>query len=108
MGTPGLWIGLNAFTLLMLALDLGVFHRRSHAISLGEATAWSVVWVVVSLAFNLGLLHWYGRTTAKYLNRDRKSTRLNSSHGYISYAVFCLKKKNTTVAAIYTDVLSQQ
>src|SRR2546429_5948674 len=28
--------------------------------------------------------------------RDRKSTRLNSSHGYISYAVFCLKKKETT------------
>src|SRR2546422_4100762 len=28
--------------------------------------------------------------------RDRKSTRLNSSHGYISYAVFCLKKKNKT------------
>src|SRR2546422_1134150 len=28
------------------------------------------------------------------LGRDRKSTRLNSSHGYISYAVFCLKKKN--------------
>src|SRR5205809_5507369 len=28
------------------------------------------------------------------LRRDRKSTRLNSSHGYISYAVFCLKKKN--------------
>src|SRR2546422_7083029 len=30
---------------------------------------------------------------------DRKSTRLNSSHGYISYAVFCLKKKNTRVCA---------
>src|SRR2546429_1155877 len=29
--------------------------------------------------------------------RDRKSTRLNSSHGYISYAVFCLKKKTNTV-----------
>src|SRR2546422_8386756 len=29
-------------------------------------------------------------------NRDRKSTRLNSSHGYISYAVFCLKKKKST------------
>src|ERR1041385_9299587 len=29
---------------------------------------------------------------------DRKSTRLNSSHGYISYAVFCLKKKNTLIA----------
>src|SRR2546429_4774998 len=31
---------------------------------------------------------------AERLARDRKSTRLNSSHGYISYAVFCLKKKN--------------
>src|SRR2546422_5986063 len=34
-------------------------------------------------------LHEYARA-----HRDRKSTRLNSSHGYISYAVFCLKKKN--------------
>src|SRR5687768_17679444 len=31
---------------------------------------------------------------------DRKSTRLNSSHGYISYAVFCLKKKNTLCAPV--------
>src|SRR2546429_5158909 len=35
----------------------------------------------------------HGHTTHPY-DRDRKSTRLNSSHGYISYAVFCLKKKN--------------
>src|SRR2546429_2602534 len=34
------------------------------------------------------------RRVARRLVRDRKSTRLNSSHGYISYAVFCLKKKN--------------
>src|SRR5205809_2558102 len=32
-------------------------------------------------------------TSIKWSDRDRKSTRLNSSHGYISYAVFCLKKK---------------
>src|SRR3989449_2311743 len=36
------------------------------------------------------------RRLKQQLPRDRKSTRLNSSHGYISYAVFCLKKKNTT------------
>src|SRR2546422_5910130 len=35
--------------------------------------------------------------TRAHLPRDRKSTRLNSSHGYISYAVFCLKKKNRTL-----------
>src|SRR2546422_4839184 len=39
--------------------------------------------------FRIHLLEARGRT-------DRKSTRLNSSHGYISYAVFCLKKKKTT------------
>src|SRR2546422_4531225 len=38
--------------------------------------------------------------------RDRKSTRLNSSHGYISYAVFCLKKKNTTTPSLFTPTPS--
>src|SRR2546422_3704007 len=36
--------------------------------------------------------------------RDRKSTRLNSSHGYISYAVFCLKKKNKLIPCHYARV----
>src|SRR5687768_17897429 len=36
---------------------------------------------------------------------DRKSTRLNSSHGYISYAVFCLKKKNYKISRRKTDRL---
>src|SRR3989304_9102881 len=34
---------------------------------------------------------------------DRKSTRLNSSHGYISYAVFCLKKSNNSIVSSYAD-----
>src|SRR2546422_6920212 len=37
--------------------------------------------------------HGFQMATACFIRRDRKSTRLNSSHGYISYAVFCLKKK---------------
>src|SRR6266550_6935133 len=37
------------------------------------------------------------RTTRQHHHRDRKSTRLNSSHGYISYAVFCLKKKKKII-----------
>src|SRR2546429_4617096 len=36
----------------------------------------------------------FGRIDMRLMLEDRKSTRLNSSHGYISYAVFCLKKKN--------------
>src|SRR5256884_4303955 len=44
---------------------------------------------------DLHLIGKKGITYFKFAKRDRKSTRLNSSHGYISYAVFCLKKKNT-------------
>ena len=49
------WVGFNVFVLGMLALDLGVFHRKAHEVSLKEATAWSVVWVSVAMLFNLGI-----------------------------------------------------
>jgi tellurite resistance protein TerC len=61
MGTPLLWIAFNLFVLLLLALDLGVFHRRARVVSLREAAGWSVFWVALSLLFNLGILFWYGR-----------------------------------------------
>ncbi len=43
----GLWIGFNLFILALLALDLGVFHRKSHTVSLKEAGVWSAVWVAL-------------------------------------------------------------
>jgi tellurite resistance protein TerC len=49
------WIIFNAFILALLALDLGVFHRRPHALSFREAAVWSAFWVVLSLLFNLGI-----------------------------------------------------
>ena len=56
----GLWIGFNLFILVLLALDLGVFHRKSHAVSLKEAGIWSAVWVGLSLAFAAGLYAFRG------------------------------------------------
>ena len=52
------YAGFLAFVLLMLALDLGVFHRNAHEVSIKEATAWSVVWVTLSLVFNVGLYYY--------------------------------------------------
>ncbi len=49
------WVAFNLFVLAVLALDLGVFHRKAHAISLREATTWVSVWVVLALAFNIGI-----------------------------------------------------
>jgi tellurite resistance protein TerC len=48
------YAGFTAFVLLLLALDLGVFHREAHEVSFREATTWSVIWVALALAFNYG------------------------------------------------------
>lgn len=58
--TLWLWVVFNIFVIGMLALDLGVFHRRAHAVHLKEATVWSAVWIVLSLLFNLGVWYWQG------------------------------------------------
>jgi len=54
MGTPALWIGFNAGVLLLLLLDLGVFHRRASETSVRAAAGWSVFWVALSLALISG------------------------------------------------------
>jgi tellurite resistance protein TerC len=49
-----LYAGFTGFVLVLLALDLGVFHRKAHAVSFREATVWSAVWIGLALAFNYG------------------------------------------------------
>jgi tellurite resistance protein TerC len=61
IGTPGLWLGFTAFVLALLALDLGVFHRKAHEVTTREALTWSVVWISLALLFNVGIAYWYGR-----------------------------------------------
>jgi len=62
MDTPiWLWIGFNVFVLAMLALDLGVFHRKSHAVSGREALTWSLVWISLSLVFNVVIYFYWDR-----------------------------------------------
>ena len=58
------WIAFNAFVLGMLALDLGVFHRKAHAVTMREAGTWSAVWVALALAFNAGLYFVWGAEPA--------------------------------------------
>lgn len=55
-----LWAGFIAFVLAMLAIDLGVFHKKAHEVSLKEAGIWSAVWVALALVFNLGVYRWFG------------------------------------------------
>jgi tellurite resistance protein TerC len=64
MGTPALWALFNACVLGALALDLGIFHRRSHRVSFPEAAVWSAVWVLLSLGFDLWIFAAHGRAAA--------------------------------------------
>ncbi len=47
------YLGFLALVFVLLALDLGVFHRNAHAVSIREAASWSAVWVTLALAFNV-------------------------------------------------------
>ena len=58
------WTCFIGFVLVMLALDLGVFHRKSHEIKIKEALIWSAVWISLALAFNYGIYVFMGKEKA--------------------------------------------
>lgn len=64
VGTPSLWIGFTVFVLAMLALDLGVFHRKAHEVHVREALLWTGVWISLALVFNAGVYFWFGSERA--------------------------------------------
>jgi tellurite resistance protein TerC len=71
-GSIWLWIGFNLFVLAMLALDLGVFHRKAHAVSGKEALTWSLVWISLALTFNAVIYFAWDRMMpgSSYTNRE--------------------------------------
>ncbi len=58
------WVIFNLFVLLMLALDLGVFHRKLHVVSVKEALSWTGVWITLALIFNVFVYYTFGETKA--------------------------------------------
>ena len=62
--TPLFWLGFNVFVLALLLLDLLVFNRRAHVVSMREALGWSAFWIVLSLSFNLLIYRWLGKPAA--------------------------------------------
>lgn len=64
MNQTYLWIGFNVFVLLMLVLDLGVFHRKSKEISVKEALTWTAIWIFISFLFNVFIYFHFGSEDA--------------------------------------------
>lgn len=89
IGTPALWAGFIAFVLALLALDLGVFHRKAHAVTVKEAAIWSVVWVGLALSFNALVLHWFGpQRGLEFLTGYLIEKALAVDNIFVFYAIF--------------------
>ncbi len=83
-----LWVGFLFFVLAMLALDLGVFNRKAHVISIREATGWTVLWVALALGFNAAIYflyerHWLGIGTTIGHELNGRTAALQFFTGYV-------------------------
>jgi tellurite resistance protein TerC len=58
------WVGFNALVLVMLAVDLGIFHRKAHVVSMREALTWTLVWLTLALSFNAWIWQYAGDQAA--------------------------------------------
>jgi len=62
--STSLWIFFNLFVIAMLALDLGIFHRKSHEVSVREALIWTCIWITLSMFFNLFIYYYFNQEKA--------------------------------------------
>jgi tellurite resistance protein TerC len=58
------WIGFIAFVVIMLCLDLFVFHKKDKQMKVKEALLWSVFWIGLAVVFNIGVYYMLGKTKA--------------------------------------------
>jgi TerC family integral membrane protein len=96
-GTIWLWIGFNLFVLSLLALDLGVFHRQAHKVSIKEATIWSVIWITISMVFNLGLYFFWDKVSP--------NSSYSNSEAALAFFTGYLIEKSLSVDNIFVFVL---
>ena len=76
------WLLFNLFVVAMLALDLGVFHREKHEVSIGEAIGWTAVWISLAGAFTV-LIYFFGHTLVTGQARPNSQLSLEFITGYL-------------------------
>ena len=105
-----IWIGFILFVLFLLALDLGVFHRKAHVVSVKEALGWSAVWISLGLAFSVFVYfgyehHWLGLgNTPDIVDRsaDFPQGKINTGHtAVLKYLTGYVVEKSLSVDNIF-------
>ena len=76
------WVLFNVFVLVMLALDLGVFHRQKHVVEFREAIGWTMAWIILAVAFAV-LIYFFGHAMTGHHNRPNSELTLEFVTGYL-------------------------
>ncbi len=88
-GDTWMWIGFNVVIVVLLFLDLKVFHRRSHVISVKESLLWTAFWIGLSLLFNLGIYFWKDSETAlQFLTAYVVEKSLSVDNLFVFFMIF--------------------
>jgi len=89
MQNTQVWIFFNLFVLAMLALDLGLFHRKDHEVKAKEALAWSAFWIFLALCFNVVVFYWLGpKAAGEYLTGYLLEKSLSVDNLFVMLLIF--------------------
>ena len=96
--TALVWLSFLLLIGLVVALDLGVFHRKAHVVSLPEALGWTAVWVSLALAFNVGVFYLYELNPGGW---DMDTEQLSGRDAAIQFFTGYLVEKSLSVDNIF-------
>ena len=108
-----IWLGFTALILALLALDLGVFHRKAHVVDTKEALGWSAVWITLGLSFSIFIYfayagHWLGIGRTTDLMSVSPSNPLGHNDGFaaaLKYLTGYLIEKSLSIDNIFVIAL---
>lgn len=96
--TTLVWVGFLVLIATVVALDLGVFHRRAHVVTLPEALGWTVVWVTLALVFNVGVYYLYDLNPAGW---DMDTQQLTGQEAAVQFFTGYLVEKSLSIDNIF-------
>jgi tellurite resistance protein TerC len=106
------WVGFIALVVAFLAIDLGVFHRKAHVVSMREALTWSAVWISTSLLFSVFIYaaydnHWYdlGRPDAGADPQSPAFVGLDGAEAWLAYVTGYVVEWSLSVDNIFVIAL---
>jgi len=108
-----IWLGFTTLILALLALDLGVFHRKAHVVGTKEALIWSAVWITLGLSFSVFIYfayeaHWFGIGRTIDLMSVSAANPLGHNDGFsaaVKYLTGYLIEKSLSVDNIFVIAL---